>query len=115
MSSPACIRGVLGVIADPALKEGEYLLLQKPFFLLRQLRRSPIRASSCHSLKSESGKDLITPQSNSFAAPTITAHVYNLLRKFSQFSLSGLQVYEMILSNSIEKQNNEKTKFDFTK
>lgn len=96
MFSPDCIRSVLEVIADPVLKEGEYLLLQKYFFPLRQMRRSSIHASSCHSLKSASGKDLITTQSNSYAAPTITAHVYNLLFKFSQFSLSGLQIYAMI-------------------
>lgn len=68
ISYPAAFRGVLGVTADPKMKEDE-------FEYKGWKRNTNFSASSFH--KIEIAKDVIvqTPLSNSYAAPVITAAV----------------------------------------
>ena len=90
-STPACIRGVFGVIADPNLKDNLY------YFPSELSERRTIHASSQHTLTSLSGIVIITQNTNSYAAPTLTSHIHNLLNNYAPLSLTAKQVY-MLLS-----------------
>lgn len=94
-STPACIKGVFGVLADPLLKEQEYYFSRKPF------EQMAVYASSRHNLSLLSEPMPSTQISNSYAAPTFTAQVHNLLHEFTPLSLNSLQVYKMLLRQHI--------------
>lgn len=96
---PACIRGVFGVVADPDLKDNLF------FFPRKRSERYTIHASSQHILSSLSGMVTITQNTNSYAAPTFTSHVHNLLINYPPLSLTVTQIY-MMLSNSKDIQRN---------
>jgi hypothetical protein len=93
-SAPACIRGVFGVAADPNLKDNLY------YFSRKRSERHMIYASSQHILTSLSGMVTITQNTNSYAAPTLTSHVHNLLNNYAPMSLAVSQVYKLLLKTN---------------
>jgi hypothetical protein len=93
-SAPACIRGVFGVATDPNLKDNLY------YFSSKRSKQHPIYASSQHILTSFSGMVTITQNTNSYAAPTLTSHVHNLLNNYAPLSLTVSQVYILLLKTN---------------
>lgn len=76
---PACFSGVLGVTADPELSGCAFRVMKQP------LPDGPILcASSKHILKTPDNTFEETEVFNSYAAPTITAHVHNILRNIGE-------------------------------
>ena len=71
-SMPACLSGVFGVVTDGILKGNEYRVSNGMIY-------PGFAASSLHRLTTSTGNELITPLSNSYAAPVITAAVHNAL------------------------------------
>ncbi|EPR13820.1 S8 family peptidase [Ruminiclostridium papyrosolvens] len=73
---PASFEKVIGVRYDftGVLKEGEYT------FNFDCMDGINISACAKHSLKKNDGTDIATNECNSYAAPMVTAHVYNLLK-----------------------------------
>ncbi len=66
---PACLPGVIGVVCDPLLRGDAYRPVRPDF------RRIDFRASSLHALDGR-----ITPVSNSYASPVVTAKTLDLLQ-----------------------------------
>lgn len=99
-SSPACIRGVFGVVVASNLKDNSYYSSSK------RSERYMIYASSQHSLTSLSGMVTITQNTNSYAAPTFTSHVHNLLNNYVPLSLPVSQVYTLLSkTNELIRRN----------
>lgn len=69
-TQPACFTGVFGVAADSSLGDDDYYVLNQA-----DEKQIQIYASSRHAL----GRN-VTQISNSYAAPTVTAHLYRILR-----------------------------------
>lgn len=65
---PACLPGVIGVVCDPLLRDADYRPVRPDF------RGIDFRASSRHALDGR-----VTPVSNSYASPVVTAKVLDLL------------------------------------
>lgn len=93
-STPACIKGVFGVAADPNLKDNLF------YFSSKRSERHKIYASSHHLLTSISGMVTITQNTNSYAAPTLTSHIHNLLNNYTYLSLASSQVYKLLLKTN---------------
>lgn len=91
-SVPARLNGVLGVIADKGLKEDEYSAAPDSASVYNLLC-----ASSRHQLAPPSGYALTTQITNSYAAPTVTAAVHNILEERGAFSMSALQIYTELI------------------
>lgn len=89
-SVPARLSGVVGVFADPELKDGEYIYLPG---------ENLIRASSRHTLSLSTGREITTYTANSYAAPTVTAAVHNILAQSEAFSMSVGQVFKELVGN----------------
>lgn len=101
-SVPACIRGVFGVVADSNLENNLY------YFSNKRSERYEVYASSHHILISLSGKVTITQNTNSYAAPTLTSHIHNLLNNYELLSLTVSQVYKLLLkTNTAPHCNND--------
>lgn len=82
-SIPASLGGVIGVVADNQLLNGEYRIGHSP-------QKQPIVfASSKHSLLLLSAGSETTQITNSYAAPTVTAHIHNILQNVKPFSLTS--------------------------
>lgn len=97
-SIPACLGGVISVIADSQLTNDEYEVLFSTSGLVT------IKASSNHKLISSSGNQITTQITNSYAAPTITARVHNLLSSLDRFSLSSIQVFKLLSNSDLNPQ-----------
>ncbi|AEY68163.1 S8 family serine peptidase [Clostridium sp. BNL1100] len=74
---PASFERVIGVRYDfiEVLNEGEYT------YNFDSMDGINISACAKHTLKKYDGTDIVTNECNSYAAPMVTAHVFNLLRK----------------------------------
>jgi hypothetical protein len=89
-SIPACLSGVLGVTTSAQLTNDEYRIL------FSASGQPTIQASSNHRLLSLSGYEITTQITNSYAAPTITAKVHNLLSNNDPLSISSIQVFKLL-------------------
>lgn len=87
-SMPARLNGVLGVVADKELKDDEYTIMPNTL-----AGHNLILASSRHELALPTGGAYTTQVTNSYAAPTVTAAVHNILERSGAFSLSVVQMY----------------------
>ena len=90
-SIPASLGGVFRVIADKSLVDDAYKVscdrIKIPAFF----------ASSSHRLVAPlSDYETVTQITNSYAAPTITAHVHNILQEYKSFSKSVGQIYKLL-------------------
>jgi hypothetical protein len=97
-SIPACLGGVIGVTADSQLINDEYKVL------FSTSGQATIQASSNHKLLSSSGTQITTQISNSFAAPTITANVHNLLSGHVPLSMYTIQILKKLSNCDINPQ-----------
>ncbi|MBE3520320.1 MAG: S8 family serine peptidase [Firmicutes bacterium] len=86
-SMPACLGGVFGVAADPSLTGSSYIAKQS-------FGGAAFAASSRHVLESPLGRAFVTQVTNSYAAPTVTAALCNLLSPRAPFSMSMPRLYE---------------------
>jgi len=93
-SIPACLSGVLGVSADEDLANDEYKITHT------SSNHPAILASSRHTLILPSGCEIITPVTNSYAAPAIMARVHNILSQYEPFSISVLELYELLFERT---------------
>ena len=89
-SIPSCLGGVLGVVANSDMANNEYRIVYG------RDGCHEIRASSRHTLSFHFGENFVTHVSNSYAAPTITAAVYNVLLKHEPCTLSVSQVFRLL-------------------
>ncbi len=89
-SMPAYLSGVVGILADPGFEGAEYVL---------PAGSNLIRASSRHTIPLPSGHELTTHTANSYAAPTVTAAVHNILERREAFSMSVGRVYTELVGN----------------
>jgi hypothetical protein len=89
-STPACIKGVFGVISDHNLQDNMY------YFSKKRSERYTIYASSQHILTSLSGIVTITQNTNSYAAPTVTSSVHNVLNNYAPLSLKVEQICKLL-------------------
>ncbi|WP_066718730.1 S8 family serine peptidase [Clostridium sp. Marseille-P299] len=96
-SVPACLNGVLGVIADSEF-EGSTYQMSTDLYAINNM----IKASSRHNLRTSSGIDLVTIVANSYAAPTVTAAVHNILEQYGEFSMLVSQIYTKLLNGSTD-------------
>ncbi len=94
-SIPACLNGVLGVMADKGLKDEEYTIASD-----RLPNLGLIHASSRHKIVLSQTHEYTTPISNSYAAPTVTAAVHHILEKSGAYSLSVVQLYARLSKDS---------------
>jgi hypothetical protein len=94
-SVPACLNGVLGVIAESEFDGSTYQVTTDMF-----TANNMIKASSRHNLRTSLGLDLETMVTNSYAAPTVTAAVHNILEQYEEFSMLSSQIYTK-LSDSL--------------
>ena len=83
-SIPACLAGVFGVMADEKMVEDEYSFGQDSNYPLGL----ELKASSRHELSWYSGYTFTTQITNSYAAPTITAIICNMLQEAENFFMS---------------------------
>jgi len=97
-SIPACLSGVLGVSADAYLIDDDYEIM------FSGSGQPVIQASSRHKLFSLAAGEKTTQITNSYAAPTITAKVHNLLSHFEPFSISPLQVFRLLSNREVNPQ-----------
>ena len=89
-SIPASLAGVFGVLADRSMRDGEYKAIIEP-------QTSPyFLASSSHKLSDPVQGPRITQIANSYAAPTVTAALHNILMSHPPFSLSVPRIYRTI-------------------
>ena len=88
-SIPACLSGVLGVVADRKLVHDAYRVTDGTHHTM-------IHASAKHSIMLPAGNPTITAYSNSYAAPTVTAIVHELLTQHEPYSLTAMQVYQRL-------------------
>lgn len=89
-SVPACLSGVIGVLEEEGLVDDQYAVAPiRPGNVL-------IHASSRHTLDRPGGHADETPVVNSYAAPTVTAKVHNLLVQSGPQSVA--QVYRTLTS-----------------
>lgn len=95
-SIPACFSGVLHIVADANLIDNEYYIPAESSSLCS------VFASSRHSLCSGQGCVYVTQVANSYAAPTVTAAVHNILAKREPLSISVSQVYKELSSGNTE-------------
>lgn len=89
-SIPACCSGVFGVIANKKLTDHEYSFIPSTSF------QCTISASSSHTLMLNQKKEFTTQTTNSYAAPTVTAAIYNIISKCEPFSMSFRQVFKQL-------------------
>lgn len=94
-SMPASFGGVLGVVADKQMVNSEYRIDHS-----RQ-SQAMIFASSSHSLMLKSGGNVITQITNSYAAPTVTAHIHNILQNLEPFSLTSAELLKKLGGTSL--------------
>lgn len=85
-SLPACLNGVFSVVADAALSDCSYCNN-------RAFDGFSFSASSRHLLNLPSGNTWMTPVCNSYAAPTITAVIHNILTQNRTFPVSLGRLY----------------------
>lgn len=97
-SIPACLSGVLGVLADDRYIDDEYKIV------FSDSGQPTIQASSWHKLFSLAAGETTTQITNSYAAPTVTAKVHNLLSNIEPFSISPLQVFRMLSNSEVNPQ-----------
>lgn len=97
-SIPACLSGVLGVLADDRFIDDEYKIV------FSDSGQPTIHASSRHKLFSLATGEKITQITNSYAAPTVTARVHNLLSDIEPFSISPLQVFRKLSQSEVNPQ-----------
>lgn len=90
---PACISGVFGVYADEKMVDDEYMY-PKPTTEFHFLA-----ASSKHSFYLEY-PEIITPITNSYAAPTVTAIIHNYLMNYPLFSCTVAEVHKYLKKKS---------------
>ena len=86
-SMPARLGGVLGVVGDGSLSGFSYAASYS-------MGGALLIASSRHVLEQGSGIGATTPVSNSYAAPTVTAAVCNILSQHPPFSMTMPRLYE---------------------
>lgn len=98
-SIPASLGGVFRVIADKSLVDDEYKVS------CDRIKVPALFASSSHRLVSPlSDCETITQNTNSYAAPTITAHVHNILQEYKPFSKSIGQIYKLLFGEGTVPQ-----------
>lgn len=96
---PACIDGVIGVKSCKPSDMKEHIYVEEPFDGIHFLVGSEHRICTF-------GVDMVTEESNSMAAPVITARVIDILRK--DFSLNSAQVYELLKNTAAEVRADDK-------
>jgi hypothetical protein len=96
---PAFFKNVIGVKSQKfkSLREGEYI------YLFKGIDRIEVIACGSHLLKNYKGKEYITPNCNSFAAPMITAMVAEIIEKLSKHSV---KLVKKILWQKSKNYNN---------
>lgn len=97
---PASIAGVFGVIADEKMSEATYDIFE--YENVCDVSRSDthhsylIKASSKHKVDFDAGVLSCTPVTNSYATPTVTSAVFNIISQWDPFSLSVPQVFALL-------------------
>ena len=89
-SIPASLAGMFGVEADKEMAGSDFKIIQD------EIRGVVIKASSKHKLKFSEGDFFDTQITNSYAAPTVTAAIFNLISKEPLFSFTVPQVFELL-------------------
>ncbi len=93
ISCPACIGGVFAVVADAQLSGCEYRTE------ISEYGQTTFHASAAHVLTMLNGQERLTQLSNSYAAPTITARICELLQNKPPFFMSVAQVMRELCKN----------------
>ena len=96
ISYPAAIGGVLAVKADSSLEGDQY------FVEISDENHLLFRASAYHKLIGHDGRFLATQLANSYAAPTITAKVHDILRHFDELGMPIKKVFQALAGEEIE-------------
>ena len=96
ISYPAAIGGVLAVKADSSLEGDQY------FVEISGENHFLFRASAYHKLIEHDGRFLATQLANSYAAPTITAKVHNILQHFDERSMPIKKIFQALAGEEIE-------------
>lgn len=94
---PACLGGVFGVQTKENLKNEQIEANDDPRALV------PIYASSIHELTNEQGRTFFTAFSNSYAAPTVTAVVHNILSGLSGEFVTRAKIIHLLFGK-LEKR-----------
>ncbi|PPV12129.1 S8 family serine peptidase [Clostridium butyricum] len=96
---PACLSNVIGVKCDKKnlLKSNNYIYNRYPF------DRIEITTNSKHILIDCFGNEIETSVSNSFAAPVITAAVYEMMCKYKNISFEEIQNHLRVNENNLNK------------
>jgi hypothetical protein len=92
---PACLGGVIGVIANEKLMRFSFNACHFDKGIL-------LSASSRHRLIDLLGNILETDISNSYAAPTVTAAIHNLLMNHEPYSISVPSLYRELTGKKLE-------------
>jgi hypothetical protein len=94
---PACLSGVIGVIADKKLKGFAFNTCYSEKGIL-------LSASSKHMLIDSLGNVFKTDISNSYAAPTVTAAIHNILVSHEPYSVSVPLLYRELTGEKLDHQ-----------